>query len=150
MKRILTALVSAWCVCAFADADADLRTAQARERAGQKAEAVAEYIRRQNPERVSLICMGQEGREPAEEDELCALYLESLLTGREMPDIDEKLQALRTGGGRRFFDPALRDVFPEEDFRMCIERNRFDFVIRIEKDGEGQVSRKVPGMRPDK
>ena len=43
MKRILTALVSAWCVCAFADADADLRAAQARERAGQKAEAVAGY-----------------------------------------------------------------------------------------------------------
>ena len=43
MKRILIALVSACCVCAFADADADLRTAQARERAGQKAEAVVGY-----------------------------------------------------------------------------------------------------------
>ena len=43
MKRILTALVSAWCACAVADADADLRAAQARERAGHKAEAVAGY-----------------------------------------------------------------------------------------------------------
>ena len=43
MKRILTALVSAWCVCAFADADADLRAAHARERAGQKTEAAAGY-----------------------------------------------------------------------------------------------------------
>ena len=43
MKKILLALVSAWCACAFADADADLRAAQARERAGQKAEAAAGY-----------------------------------------------------------------------------------------------------------
>ena len=33
----------AWCACAMADADADLRAAHERERAGQKAEAVAGY-----------------------------------------------------------------------------------------------------------
>ena len=84
--------------------------------------------------------MGRAGLEPAEEDELCAVYLKSLLTGEGMPDIDERLQALRTGGGRRFFDPALREIFPEKDFWMCIDRNRFDFVIRIEKDRDGLVS----------
>ena len=50
------------------------------------------------------------------------------------------MQALRTGGGRRFFDPALREIFPEKDFWMCIDRDRFDFVIRIEKDRDGPVS----------
>jgi 2-phosphosulfolactate phosphatase len=54
-----------------------------------------------------------------------------------MPDIDERLRALQTGGGRHFFDPDLQDVFPEKDFRMCIDRDRFDFVIRIEKDADG-------------
>ena len=43
MKRIAMGLVLAWCVCALADADADLRAAHERERAGQKAEAVAGY-----------------------------------------------------------------------------------------------------------
>ena len=57
-----------------------------------------------------------------------------------MPDIGERLQTLRAGGGRRFFDPELREVFPEEDFWMCIDRNRFGFVIRIEKDRDGFVS----------
>ena len=101
------------------------------------ARAVAAYIREKNPAKVSLVCMGKEGLEPAEEDELCALYLKSLLTGEEMPDIDERLWALQTGGGRHFFDPDLQDVFPEKDFRMCIDRDRFDFVIRIEKDADG-------------
>ena len=104
------------------------------------AHAIAGYIRKRNPGKVSLVCMGREGLEPAEEDELCALYLKSLLTGEEMPDVDERLQALRTGGGRHFFDPELREVFPEKDFWMCIDRDRFDFVIRVEKDRDGLIS----------
>ena len=112
------------------------------------AKATAEYIRRKNPETVSLVCMGKEGVAPAEEDELCALYLKSLLTGEEMPGIDDRLQGLRTGGGRHFFDPQQQEVFPRADFGMCIDRDRFDFVIRIEKDGEGLLSRKVAKALP--
>lgn len=107
------------------------------------AQAIAGYIRQRNPEIVTLVCMGKEGLAPAEEDELCALYLQSLLTGEAMPDIEERLQALRTGGGRHFFDPELRDVFPEKDFWMCIDRNRFSFVIRIESTDDGLVSVKT-------
>ena len=100
------------------------------------AKAVAEYILQKNPDVVTLVCMGKEGLEPAEEDELCALYLHSLLTGSPMPDIDERLQALRTGGGKHFFDPDNQEVFPEKDFWMCIDRDRFSFAIRIEiQDG---------------
>ena len=108
------------------------------------AQAIAEYIRRKNPGKVSLVCMGKGGVEPAEEDELCGLYLKSLLEGQEMPDVDERLRALRTGGGRHFFTSDMQDVFPEKDFWMCIERNRFDFVIRVEADRDGLVSRAVP------
>ena len=107
------------------------------------AQAVADYIRLRNPEIVTLVCMGKEGLAPAEEDELCALYLRNLLTGEGMPDIGERLQSLRTGGGRHFFDPELQDVFPEKDFWMCIDRNKFNFVIRIEKTDDGLVSVKT-------
>ena len=107
------------------------------------AKAVAGYIRKSAPEKVSLVCMGKEGLSPAEEDELCAAYLAGLLAGNEMPDIGSRLEALRTGGGSHFFDPEMQDVFPEKDFWMCIDRNRFDFVIRIERDRHGLVSRMV-------
>ena len=109
------------------------------------ARAVAEYIRRKNPETVTLVCMGKEGLEPAEEDELCALYLRSLIRGEAMADIDRRLAALRTGGGKHFFDPALRDVYPEADFGMCIDRDRFDFVIRMERDENGLISVREQG-----
>ena len=85
--------------------------------------------------------MGKEGLEPAEEDELCAVYLEKLLAGEAMPDLDDRLKALRTGGGSHFFDPELQDVFPEKDFWMCIDRNRFDFVLGVEKDADGLVTK---------
>lgn len=107
------------------------------------AKAIADYILKAAPAKVSLVCMGKEGLEPAEEDELCAVYLKSLLTGEAMPDIDDRLKALRTGGGRHFFDPALQEVFPEKDFWMCIDRDRFDFVLRIEKDELGFISKKT-------
>ncbi len=107
------------------------------------AKAIADYILKAAPAKVSLVCMGKEGLEPAEEDELCAVYLKSLLTGEAMPDIDDRLKALRTGGGRHFFDPALQEVFPEKDFWMCIDRDRFDFVLRIEKDKLGFISKKT-------
>ena len=74
---------------------------------------------------------------------LCALYLKGLLTGEEVPDIDGKLKGLRTGGGSHFFDPAQQDVFPEKDFWMCIDRDRFNFVLRAEKDRDGLLSRKI-------
>lgn len=102
--------------------------------------AIAQYIRRKAPEKVSLVCMGKEGLEPAEEDELCAVYLRNLLTGHEMTDIDERLKQLRCGGGSHFFDPDLKEVFPERDFWMCIDRNRFDFILRTEKDENGFIS----------
>ena len=107
------------------------------------AKAVAAWILRKSPEKVSLVCMGKEGLSPAEEDELCALYLRSLLMNQPMPDIDERLQQLRSGGGSHFFDPGMQDVFPEKDFWMCIDRDRFDFVLRIEKDTDGLKSVRI-------
>ena len=110
------------------------------------AKATADYILAKAPEKVSLVCMGKGGVEPAEEDELCAAWLRSLLTGDEMPDIDGKLKSLVQGGGRHFFDPALQDVFPEKDFWMCIDRDRFGFALKAERDRDGLITRMVrPG-----
>ena len=107
------------------------------------AKAIAEYILQKNPDVVTLVCMGKEGLAPAEEDELCALYLQSRLLGSPMPDIDDRLQALRTGGGKHFFNPDNQEVFPEKDFWMCVDRDRFDFVIRVENRDGSLVSVRI-------
>ena len=95
------------------------------------ADAIARYIRKKNPEQVSLVCMGLEGREPTEEDTLCAEYIRARLLG-ENPDISAEMDDLRNTSGAKFFDPAQQEAFPRPDFDMCIQLNKFDFVLQVE------------------
>jgi len=95
------------------------------------AAATAEYIRSRNPENVSLVCMGLEGKLPTEEDTLCAQYIRALLLGQN-PDISAEMYDLRNTSGAKFFDPAQQEAFPQPDFDMCLQLNRFNFALRVE------------------
>lgn len=106
------------------------------------AKAVAEYIISRQPQKVSLVCMGTEGIRPAPEDELCAAYIKSILEGREFTDMNQRVSHLRNHGGEHFFDPSKQSIFPEADFYLCIEYNKFPFIIKIEKDETGYFTRK--------
>lgn len=107
------------------------------------ARAIAAYIRAQAPETVSLVAMGTDGIKSAQEDVLCAEYIRSLITGESF-DIDARAKALRHGSGQKFFNPDTQEVFPEKDFAMCIDYDKFPFVIRIEHDESGRaVSRRI-------
>ena len=99
--------------------------------------AIAEYIKRRNPEEVSLVCMGWNAQSPTEEDTLCAEYIRDLLSGSmECQDIWEKVESLAHTSGAKFFDPAQQSVFPERDFRLCIQVNSCPFVLRLGRDEE--------------
>lgn len=106
------------------------------------AKAVAKYIMTQQPEIVSLVCMGNGGIKPAAEDELCAAYIKSILEGKEFPDFEQKVSDLKIHGGAHFFDQFSQHIFPEADFWMCIDYDRFPFVIRMDKDELGFITRK--------
>ena len=106
------------------------------------AKAVAKYIMEKRPVVVSLVCMGNAGVRPAAEDELCAEYIKSILEGNEIPDIESKAAALQYTGGKHFFDKERQDIYPEADFWMCVKGNRFPFVIQIEKDELGFITRR--------
>lgn len=104
------------------------------------AKAVAEYIKKKNPETVSLVCMGNAGVRPAAEDELCAEYIKSLVEGVELPDFEKRVEDLRRHGGEHFFDENRQEIYPKEDFFMCIQYDKFPFVIIIKKDGHGFIT----------
>lgn len=106
------------------------------------AKAVAEYIKKKNPETVSLVCMGNAGVRPAAEDELCAEYIKSLVEGVELPDFEERVEDLQRHGGEHFFDENRQEIYPKEDFFLCIQYDKFPFVIRIEKDEHGFITRR--------
>ena len=105
--------------------------------------AIARYITQTGPDEVSLVCMGHLGVEEAAEDELCAAYITSLLAGEPMPDIAERVTDLRWHGGEHFFDPDNQSVFPEADFWLCTQYDHFDFVLRVERDEYGYITRKI-------
>ncbi len=106
------------------------------------AKAIADYIMKKQPQEVSLVCMGTAGLRSNPEDELCAEYIKSLLEGCPLSDIQQRVQDLQQNGGEHFFDPEKQDVFPEEDFWCCIQYDRFPFVIHVEKDKQGYITRK--------
>lgn len=111
------------------------------------AKAVAEYIMDRQPKEVSLVCMGNAGVALAAEDELCAEYIKSILDGNELQDIKQQAANLQNHGGEHFFSETRQDIYPEKDFWMCIEYNRFPFVIRIEKDDTGFVTRRISKLK---
>lgn len=100
------------------------------------AKATAAYIKKKNPDNVSLVCMGLEGKESTREDTLCAEYLKSLLDGSTI-NLQTGFEECKKTSGAKFFDEAQKRVFPTEDFYLSLETDIFDFVMCIEKDADG-------------
>lgn len=105
------------------------------------ARATAEYIRNSGAAEVSLVCMGLEALSPAGEDTLCANYIKSLLKGITL-DMDSEIENLKTTTGAKFFDPEQNDVFPQKDFFMCTEVDKFNFVMRLQKENGNAYMKK--------
>ena len=100
------------------------------------AKAIAEYIKQVNPQRVSLVAMGT--RVPTEEDTLCARYIKSLLENTDNTiNMEKEIESLKNTSGAKFFDKEQNDVFPENDFYLSTEINKFKFVLKVEKQDDG-------------
>ena len=80
--------------------------------------------------------MGLEALSETEEDTLCANYIKSILEGAEI-DMEREIENLRYTSGAKFFDKAQQDVFPEPDFHMCTQLDKFDFVMKLRRDENG-------------
>jgi 2-phosphosulfolactate phosphatase len=93
------------------------------------ADAIVNYIRARNPDEVSLVCMGYAAQYPIEEDSLFAEYVKEKLTGGE-PDYDKMTETIRNSSGKRFFLADNQKHAPSTDFYLCLDINRFDFVLK--------------------
>lgn len=95
------------------------------------AKAIARYIQQNNPAEVSIICMGKNGTEETPEDTLCGEYIKSLLEGTSL-ELQKRIEMIRNHKeGQKFFDPNLQTVFPQKDYAMCMDIDRFDMVLKI-------------------
>lgn len=107
--------------------------------------ATEEYIRRQSPEKVSIVPLGfvtSKARGEAIEDEEYARYLSDRLDG-EPTDYEKILQRVREHPScQRFFDPSNK-IFPKEDFDICMRLDAYDFAAKVFKEDGLLVIRKI-------
>ena len=106
------------------------------------ASAVADYIRSRQAGKVSLVAMGKGGIARAGEDILCAEYIRALVTGSPFP-IERRIEELKGSAGSHFFNPETQEVFPQLDYWLCVQKNRFDFVLQMQKAQIGYLVRKI-------
>ena len=107
------------------------------------ASATAEAVGRLDPELVTIVAMGSEGRVRTDEDEQCALFLRNLLLG-VTPGYDS-VRALVLAGreARKYGNPATPH-FPSEDRDMAMTIDSHAFAIRVTRDQGLLVARKEP------
>ena len=97
------------------------------------ASATVRYIFKLNPEIVSFVAMGDKGLEKSAKDELCAVYMEDLLRGKN-PDFDKIFNYLyEYDGARKFFDDS-QSKYNVEDFYCALDLDRFDFTLIVKDD----------------
>lgn len=106
------------------------------------AQAIINYIRKQNPEKVSLVCMGYSCQYPTDEDTLLAVYIKNELEGKPN-DYPAMVEQIREGDGARFFAPEKQEWAPTADFDLCLSLNLFDFVLKVEQENEVNYLKKV-------
>ena len=99
-------------------------------------------MRRDNPELVTILAMGDQGAVRSDEDEQCALYLRNLLEGRE-PDPAAVRQLIMAGGAtEKFFDPAQPQYHPQ-DVELALQISKYPFAMRVGRENGRPVARKV-------
>ena len=106
------------------------------------AAATVQGVRRDNPELVTILAMGDQGAVRSDEDEQCALYLRNLLEGRE-PDPAAVRQLIMAGGAtEKFFDPAQPQYHPQ-DVELALQISKYPFAMRVGRENGRPVARKV-------
>jgi len=109
--------------------------------------AIVNYIKSKNPETVSLVCMGYACEFPTDEDTLCAEYIKNELEG-EPNNFQKMVEIIRMGSGSRFFEFDTQEWSPIEDFGLCLNLNKFNFVLKVEQNGNIDYLKKIEVAAP--
>lgn len=107
------------------------------------ASAIMRYIKMKKTKNISLICTGTANEHIANEDFLFAQYLKNALEGKENNFVNIKKFLKQEGFAHRFFDPKY-DSHPAQDFNLCMDLDKFDFILKAygKKDGEIYLKKK--------
>jgi 2-phosphosulfolactate phosphatase len=104
--------------------------------------ATARYLLELSPEVVSLVAMGNAGREITPDDEACAGYLGHLLAGTPYDHVSALQEVVEHECAQKFLrgDQAH---FPAADPVYCLQRDLFDFVLAAQLEESLLVARRI-------
>jgi 2-phosphosulfolactate phosphatase len=100
--------------------------------------AIAGYVRRKRPGLVTLVAMGDRAKTRAPEDEICADYLEHLLTGRPYDPIGALKEMIFQPTAQKFI-LMEKEYLPREDPIFCLQKDLFDFVLGVKRESDYMV-----------
>ena len=104
--------------------------------------AIIQYIKKRGPKTLSLVCMGYATQYPTDEDTFFAEYIRAKLENQAV-DFEAMVEKLRNGAGARFFSPEKQHWAPATDFDLCLDLNRFNFVLKVEKENDLVCLKKI-------
>ncbi|MGD2098200.1 MAG: 2-phosphosulfolactate phosphatase [Desulfobacterales bacterium] len=99
------------------------------------ARATADYILSKQPALVSLVAMGWDLKERAPEDEGCARYIAHLLDAGDY-DHNKTLSEILSNETAQRFLRADNPHFPAEDPILCLQRDVYDFALRVKRENQ--------------
>ena len=105
------------------------------------AAATVEAIKHRDPDVVTIVAMGSEGKVRTDEDEQCALFLRNLLQGRE-PDHDSVRNLVLAGYESQKYDDPSQPHFRPEDKDLALRINAFTFAIKVNRESGLLVARR--------
>ena len=106
------------------------------------ARATADAILRDSPELVTIVAMGDAGKDRTDEDEQCALYIRNLLEGRQ-PDSQAVRSLIISGNHSAKYEDPAQPHFHPEDRRAALEIDSASFAIRVLREEGTLVARPV-------
>ncbi|MFL2804128.1 MAG: 2-phosphosulfolactate phosphatase [Dehalococcoidia bacterium] len=104
------------------------------------ASATVKCVKMHQPNTVSLVAMGLEGKIRTDEDEQCGLYLRNLLQGR-FPDQKAVRSLILTSEESEKYDHPDLTQWPESDREIALTFDSHQFGIRIFNENGNVVSR---------
>ncbi len=104
------------------------------------AAATARAIQRAAPSLVSIVAMGNSGRERTDEDEQCALYLRSLLENDHLDAETVRATVFASESSARFADPQQPHFHPQ-DRDIALQIDSIPLSIPVRRVGGMLVAR---------
>ena len=99
--------------------------------------AIVKYIRNKGYDDISIVTLAKPGSNPFEEDQLCAEYIKAKLENKSTDEFNTRILNLKYTSGAKFFDDELQEIYPKEDFYLCTDIDKYNFVLKAEKDEKG-------------